>query len=53
MDIEHLVFANGPERVGPFSHAVKAGEFIFMVGGSSSDDNLIKNSHFVESDYSY
>ena len=32
---------------------VEAGEFIFMVGGSSSDDNLIKNSHFVESDYSY
>ena len=32
MDIEHLVFANGPERVGPFSHAVKAGEFIFITG---------------------
>ena len=32
MDIEHLVFENGPKRVGPFSHAVKAGEFIFITG---------------------
>ena len=32
MDIEHLVFDNGPKRVGPFSHAVKAGEFIFITG---------------------
>lgn len=32
MDIEHLVFGSGPERVGPFSHAVKAGEFLFVTG---------------------
>ena len=32
MDIEHLVFETGPKRVGPFSHAVKAGEFIFVTG---------------------
>ena len=32
MDIEHLEFENGPKRVGPFSHAVKAGEFIFITG---------------------
>ena len=32
MDIEHLVFENGPKRVGPFSHAVKAGDFIFVTG---------------------
>jgi reactive intermediate/imine deaminase len=32
LDIEHLVFENGPKRVGPFSHAVKAGEFIFVTG---------------------
>jgi len=25
MSIEHLVFNQGPKRVGPFSHAVKAG----------------------------
>ena len=32
MDIEHLVFENGPKRVGPFSHAVKAGQFLFVTG---------------------
>ncbi|MDA9632256.1 RidA family protein [Alphaproteobacteria bacterium] len=32
MDIEHLVFENGPKRVGPFCHAVKAGDFIFVTG---------------------
>ena len=32
MDIEHLVFDQGPKRVGPFSHAVKAGDFIFITG---------------------
>ena len=32
MDIEHLVFENGPNRVGPFSHAVKAGDFLFVTG---------------------
>ena len=32
MDIEHLVFNEGPERVGPFSHAVKAGDFLFVTG---------------------
>ena len=32
LDIEHLVFENGPKRVGPFSHAVKAGDFIFVTG---------------------
>ena len=32
MDIEHLVFNQGPKRVGPFSHAVKAGGFIFVTG---------------------
>jgi 2-iminobutanoate/2-iminopropanoate deaminase len=32
MDIEHLVFGSGPERVGPFSHAVRAGDFLFVTG---------------------
>jgi 2-iminobutanoate/2-iminopropanoate deaminase len=32
LDIEHLVFEKGPKRVGPFSHAVKAGDFIFVTG---------------------
>jgi len=32
MSIEHLVFNQGPIRVGPFSHAVKAGDFLFVTG---------------------
>ena len=32
MNIEHLVFNKGPKRVGPFSHAVKAGGFLFVTG---------------------
>ena len=32
MSIEHLVFNQGPKRVGPFSHAVKAGGFLFITG---------------------
>ena len=30
MNIEHLVFNQGPKRVGPFSHAVRAGDFLFV-----------------------
>ena len=32
MYIEHLIFNQGPKRVGPFSHAVKAGGFLFVTG---------------------
>ena len=32
MNIEHLVFDNGPKRVGPSSHAVRAGDFLFITG---------------------
>tara|TARA_B100002003_G_scaffold220286_1_gene222525 strand:+ start:207 stop:593 length:387 start_codon:yes stop_codon:yes gene_type:complete len=32
LNIEHLVFNQGPKRVGPFSHAVKAGDFLFVTG---------------------
>ena len=32
MNIEHLVFDDGPKRVGPISHAVKAGGFLFVTG---------------------
>ena len=46
--LESLAYFNADMKT-----VVEAGEFTFMVGGSSSDDNLIKNSHFVESDYSY
>tara|TARA_Y100000590_G_scaffold405500_1_gene493864 strand:- start:1296 stop:1685 length:390 start_codon:yes stop_codon:yes gene_type:complete len=32
LNIEHLIFDKGPKRVGPFSHAVKAGDFLFVTG---------------------
>ena len=32
MDIEHLNFASGPQKVAPFSHAVRAGEYLFITG---------------------
>jgi len=32
LNIEHLIFDDGPKRVGPFSHAVKAGGFLFVTG---------------------
>ena len=32
MEIEHLVLPGGPQRVGPFSHAVRAGEYLFITG---------------------
>ena len=32
MNIEHLIFDDGPKRLGPFSHAVKAGGFLFVTG---------------------
>jgi 2-iminobutanoate/2-iminopropanoate deaminase len=32
MEIEHLIFSDGPQRVAPFSHAVRAGEYLFITG---------------------
>ena len=32
MEIEHLIFNQGPQRVAPFSHAVRAGEYLFITG---------------------
>ena len=32
MDIEHLTFSSGPQKVAPFSHAVRAGEYLFVTG---------------------
>ena len=32
MDIEHLTFSKDPKKVAPFSHAVRAGEFLFITG---------------------
>tara|TARA_R110000787_G_scaffold103459_8_gene210086 strand:- start:672 stop:1061 length:390 start_codon:yes stop_codon:yes gene_type:complete len=32
LDIQHLMSPQGPEPVGPFSHAVRAGDYIFVTG---------------------
>ena len=32
MEIAHLNFSDGPMKVAPFSHAVKAGQFLFVTG---------------------
>ena len=32
MELEHLIFSQGPLRVAPFSHAVRAGEYLFITG---------------------
>ncbi len=56
MDIQHLVFDKGPKRVGPFSHAVKAGGFIFITGQMPTllndptklaEGDIIKQTHQV------
>ena len=39
MEIEHLTFSNAPERVGPFSHAIKAGDFLFVTGQMPTQKN--------------
>jgi len=31
-DIQHLMSEQGPKLVGPFSHAVRAGDFLFVTG---------------------
>ena len=32
MDINYLTLTDGPLKVGPFSHAVRAGDFLFITG---------------------
>ena len=32
MDINYLTITGGPLNVGPFSHAVRAGDFLFITG---------------------
>ena len=41
MDVEHLTFSSGPQKVAPFSHAVRAGEYLFITGQMPTlkDDN--------------
>ena len=41
MDVEHLTFSSGPQKVAPFSHAVRAGGYLFITGQMPTlkDDN--------------
>ena len=32
MDVEHLTFSSAPQKVAPFSHAVRAGDYLFITG---------------------
>ena len=32
LEISHLMVAEGPRPVAPFSHAVRAGDFLFVTG---------------------
>ena len=32
MDVEHLSISSGPQKVAPFSHAVRAGDYLFVTG---------------------
>ena len=32
MDVEHLSFSSAPQKVAPFSHAVRAGDYLFVTG---------------------
>lgn len=37
MPIEHLMIAEAPRPVAPFSHAVRAGDFVFVTGQMPTD----------------
>ena len=39
MDIEHLSFSSAPQKVGPFSHAVRAGDYLFVTGQMPTHKN--------------
>ena len=32
MDITHITLSSGPQKVAPFSHAVRAGNYLFITG---------------------
>ena len=50
MEIEHLIFSEGPQRVAPFSHAVRAGEYLFITGQMptlKNDKKLLDNIKYI------
>ena len=48
MDINYLTVPGGPLKVGPFSHAVRAGDFLFITGQMPTlkNDNSKQNKIF-------
>ena len=46
--IEYLTFDDGPKKVGPFSHAVKSGGFLFVTGQMPTLKN--NPTHLVSND---
>ena len=50
MELEHLIFSQGPQRVAPFSHAVRAGEYLFITGQMptlKNDKKLLDNIKYI------
>ena len=43
-----MIFSDGPQRVAPFSHAVKAGEYLFITGQMPTLKN--DNTKLISSD---
>ncbi|MDB5414359.1 MAG: reactive intermediate/imine deaminase [Rubritepida sp.] len=37
MEVERFLLASGPKRVAPFSHAVRAGDLLFVTGQMPTD----------------
>ena len=46
--IEYLTFDDGPKKVGPFSHAVKSGGFLFVTGQMPTLEN--DPTHVISND---
>lgn len=37
LDLTHMIVSGAPRTVGPFSHAVRAGDFLFVTGQMPTD----------------
>ena len=47
MDIDFITLLDGPQKVAPFSHAVRAGNYLFITGQMptlKSDRHLVENT---------
>ena len=48
LELQHMLFSDGPRPVAPFSHAVRAGDFLFVTGQMPTVGN--DNSTLVSGD---